>query len=109
TPILVAIVVAFISSWTSIWFLLRYLRTHTTHIFIYYRYALGAILAALLLTSCSAMPEHARYLALSDSYTIGESVAADQRFPVQLATQLKLGEPQIIAKTGWTTDELNAA
>ncbi|HJQ36458.1 MAG TPA: undecaprenyl-diphosphatase UppP, partial [Thermoanaerobaculia bacterium] len=110
TPILISIVVAFVSGWASIWFLLRYLRTHTTHIFIYYRYALGAVLAVLLLTSCSAMPsKDTRYLALGDSYTIGESVAAEERFPVQLAKQLNLGEPQIIAKTGWTTDELNAA
>ncbi|MEO8381896.1 MAG: undecaprenyl-diphosphatase UppP [Acidobacteriota bacterium] len=49
TPILVAIVVAFISGWASIYFLLRYLRTHTTHVFIYYRYALGLVLAVLLL------------------------------------------------------------
>ena len=48
TPILVAIFVAFISGWASIFFLLRYLRTHTTHIFIYYRYALGALMVALL-------------------------------------------------------------
>jgi len=115
TPIMVAIVVAFISGWASIWFLLRYLRTHTTHIFIYYRYALGAILAVLLLTSCSAMPpstQPSRYLALGDSYTIGESVAPEERFPNQLARTLWAGgtpAPQIIAKTGWTTDELNAA
>jgi undecaprenyl-diphosphatase len=50
TPILVAIVVAFISGWASIFFLLRYLRSHTTHVFIYYRYALGLVLAVLLLT-----------------------------------------------------------
>jgi undecaprenyl-diphosphatase len=50
TPILVSIVVAFISGWASIFFLLRYLRSHTTHVFIYYRYALGAVLAVLLLT-----------------------------------------------------------
>ena len=48
TPILVAIVVAFISGWASIWFLLRYLRTHTTHVFIWYRYVLGAVMAVLL-------------------------------------------------------------
>ncbi|HVS33410.1 MAG TPA: undecaprenyl-diphosphatase UppP [Thermoanaerobaculia bacterium] len=48
TPILVAIFVAFISGWASIFFLLRYLRTHTTHIFIYYRYALGALMVTLL-------------------------------------------------------------
>ncbi|HET8775183.1 MAG TPA: undecaprenyl-diphosphatase UppP [Thermoanaerobaculia bacterium] len=111
TPILVAIVVAFISGWLSIYFLLRYLRTHTTHVFIYYRYILGAILAGLLLTSCTAMPSRTdtRYLALGDSYTIGESVPAGERFPVQLAEKLGIPEPQIIAKTGWTTDELDAA
>jgi lysophospholipase L1-like esterase len=51
----------------------------------------------------------ARYLALGDSYTIGESVPESERFPVQLARQLGIGDPQIIARTGWTTDELNAA
>jgi undecaprenyl-diphosphatase len=50
TPILVGIVVAFISGWLSIYFLLRYLRTHTTHVFIYYRYVLGAVLAIMLMT-----------------------------------------------------------
>ena len=48
TPMIVATFVAFVSGWASIFFLLRYLRTHTTHIFIYYRYALGILLAALL-------------------------------------------------------------
>lgn len=48
TSIAVAIVVAFISGYASIWFLLRYLRSHTTHVFIYYRYVLGAIMIALL-------------------------------------------------------------
>ena len=37
------------SALVSIFFLLRYLRTHTTHIFIYYRYALGLVLAVLLI------------------------------------------------------------
>ena len=50
TPILVGILVAFISGWASIYFLLLYLRTHTTHVFIYYRYVLGAILAIMLVT-----------------------------------------------------------
>jgi lysophospholipase L1-like esterase len=55
-----------------------------------------------------------RYLALGDSYTIGESVPEDGRWPVQLAAGLRargiaLGEPRIIATTGWTTDELAAA
>ncbi len=55
-----------------------------------------------------------RYLALGDSYTIGEGVAPDGRWPVALASRLRaegvpLGEPQILAVTGWTTDELSAA
>lgn len=51
-----------------------------------------------------------RYLALGDSYTIGESVDAAECFPNQLADFLKAGglqtEVTIIAKTGWTTNEL---
>ena len=51
------------------------------------------------------------YLALGDSYTIGESVEYKERFPVQLVNKLKLAGfdfamPEIVAKTGWTTDEL---
>jgi lysophospholipase L1-like esterase len=54
-----------------------------------------------------------RYLALGDSYTIGEGVAPSGRWPVQLATALQeaghvVADPQIIATTGWTTDELDA-
>ena len=52
-----------------------------------------------------------KYLALGDSYTIGESVEYIERFPVQLVNKLKFAGydftmPEIIAKTGWTTDEL---
>jgi lysophospholipase L1-like esterase len=55
-----------------------------------------------------------RFLALGDSYTIGEGVAESDRWPVQLARQLRssgiaLADPEIIAQTGWTTDELDAA
>ncbi|WP_244444094.1 SGNH/GDSL hydrolase family protein [Arenimonas donghaensis] len=54
------------------------------------------------------------YLALGDSYTIGESVPEAGRWPVQLAAALRergitLADPRIIATTGWTTDELSAA
>lgn len=53
------------------------------------------------------------YLALGDSYTIGEGVPAAGRWPVQLAARLRdegvpLAEPTILATTGWTTDELSA-
>lgn len=55
-----------------------------------------------------------RFLALGDSYTIGEGVEADGRWPVRLARELRaqgvaLADPDIIATTGWTTDELSAA
>jgi lysophospholipase L1-like esterase len=55
-----------------------------------------------------------RWLALGDSYTIGEAVAEDGRWPVQLAALLRadgiaVEPPAIIARTGWTTDELAAA
>ncbi len=55
-----------------------------------------------------------RFLALGDSYTIGESVPVAERWPVQLTKALRgtstpVEEPLIIAQTGWTTDELNAA
>jgi undecaprenyl-diphosphatase len=49
-PMMIGIVVAFISGWASIYFLLLYLRTHTTHVFIYYRYVVGLILAIMLIT-----------------------------------------------------------
>lgn len=54
------------------------------------------------------------YLALGDSYTIGEGVAEADRWPVQLSRVLSasgvwVAEPEIIARTGWTTDELDAA
>ncbi|MFD0939961.1 SGNH/GDSL hydrolase family protein [Pedobacter boryungensis] len=54
------------------------------------------------------------YLALGDSYTIGEAVSQKESFPYQVTAQLneqglKFGAPKIIAKTGWTTDELQAA
>jgi lysophospholipase L1-like esterase len=56
---------------------------------------------------------YVHFLALGDSYTIGEGVAAAERWPVQLADRLRaegrpLADPHIIAQTGWTTDELIA-
>ncbi len=54
------------------------------------------------------------FLALGDSYTIGEGVPPAQRWPARLATRLRaqghpVDGPRIIATTGWTTDELAAA
>ena len=55
-----------------------------------------------------------RYLALGDSYTIGEGVDPGGAWPMQLARALRaeglaVADPQVIATTGWTTDELDAA
>lgn len=54
------------------------------------------------------------YLALGDSYTIGEAVEPSESFPYQLVELLKakaiqFENPKVIAKTGWTTDELRHA
>ncbi|HLO80302.1 MAG TPA: SGNH/GDSL hydrolase family protein [Chitinophagaceae bacterium] len=51
------------------------------------------------------------YLALGDSYTIGESVPAAENFPNQLVRMMRekgadVAAPDIVAKTGWTTAEL---
>lgn len=88
-----------------------------------YRHRLGAILCIIscmvvgyvLASEVGQNKERrpVRYLALGDSYTIGASVAPAERWPVQLAAQLRasgliVAEPLIIARTGWTTDELMA-
>ena len=59
----------------------------------------------------SITPTERKFLALGDSYTIGESVSEKERWPVQLAKKLRekgqsIGEPLIIATTGWRTDDL---
>ncbi|OEK05567.1 hypothetical protein BFP71_13025 [Roseivirga misakiensis] len=51
------------------------------------------------------------YLALGDSYTIGESVNSSETWPIQLIDSLRVMDissipPRIIAKTGWRTDQL---
>ena len=85
--------------------------------------AAAAIFVAAAVVSCSAGSGSGsgaqrrtplRILALGDSYTIGESVPVTDRWPAQLAAALRergmaVDDPQIIAKTGWTTDELTAA
>ena len=81
-----------------------------------------AVLAACAALGCAGrgtmgegrVSEGVRYLALGDSYTIGEGVGAGERWPSQLAALLRargiaVAEPEIVARTGWTTDELDAA
>jgi lysophospholipase L1-like esterase len=65
----------------------------------------------MMLASAIAQAEtNTRFLALGDSYTIGEGVADNDRWPAQLAHALRrdfrIDAPEIIARTGWTTDEL---
>ncbi len=55
-----------------------------------------------------------RYLALGDSYTIGEGIAESARWPNLLANDLRergiaVAPPRLIATTGWTCGELSAA
>lgn len=71
-------------------------------------------MTTLSMPHTTALQTELRYLALGDSYTIGEAVDEAGRWPRQLALALRregvlVADPRIIATTGWTTDELDAA
>ncbi|WP_396143811.1 SGNH/GDSL hydrolase family protein [Flavobacterium sp.] len=85
---------------------------------------ISCLLLFTLLVSCSANDtvqtsssgKTIKYLALGDSYTIGQSVCETCRFPIQLQTELKnnltskdVFVTNIIAQTGWTTTNLKSA
>lgn len=85
---------------------------------------IGSFLLLSLLLSCSVNDtvqtssngKTVKYLALGDSYTIGQSVCETCRFPIQLQTQIKnslttkdIFITDIIAQTGWTTTNLKSA
>lgn len=65
-------------------------------------------------TTRNVLPDtlvYKNYLALGDSYTIGQSVTASETFPAQTVDYLnqfniKFSQPEIIAQTGWTTTSL---
>ena len=75
---------------------------------------IGCALLISMLSNETLAQVGEKYLALGDSYTIGESVEADKRWPVQLTKTLiangkMIDEPVIIATTGWRTDDLKNA
>lgn len=60
------------------------------------------------------MQKQYTYLALGDSYTIGEAVPVHKNFPYQTVQLLRkeghdVAAPEIIAQTGWTANELQNA
>ncbi len=76
--------------------------------------ALGLFTGSLAMAQQPVKSKPMKFLALGDSYTIGESVAEDQRWPVLLVKELnargqKFSPPNIIATTGWRTDDLKNA
>jgi len=74
------------------------------------RRLLAALLCSQMTATFASDTGAMRFLALGDSYTIGEGVAESGRWPVQLAQALRRNHrilvPEIVAQTGWTTDEL---
>ena len=69
------------------------------------------LFSIFLIIGCSKSQTKIKYLALGDSYTIGESVKENERWPNQLVSRLEKKfnysvKLQIVAKTGYTTGEL---
>ena len=82
----------------------------------YIRTSFALIFIIITLVTLISMTPDKKYtmLCLGDSYTIGESVSEQDRFPMQTVELLKheginFDKPTIIARTGWTTDELALA
>ena len=77
---------------------------------------LGCSSESMMPTTEAAAPKNYKYLALGDSYTIGQSVCETCRFPIQLKDSIgkylntsDTFQVKIIAQTGWTTSNLKAA
>ena len=72
------------------------------------------IVTLTIFSNTNSSAQKMKLLCLGDSYTIGESVLLQENFPYQAVKQLRndgheFNAPEIIAKTGWTTDELQSA
>lgn len=85
-----------------------------------YHYCLSILIVVFSISSCGTFSKSKqnmngkKYLAIGDSYTIGESVPETDRFPEQLVVALNEKDasfqaPEIIARTGWRTDQLITA
>ena len=81
-----------------------------------YYIAVVLSLTVVMNLQCQSVPieKTIRFLALGDSYTIGESVAEDQRWPAQLTSKLAhkgytIEKYDVVARTGWRTDDLRHA
>ncbi|SRX52271.1 SGNH/GDSL hydrolase family protein [Aequorivita sp. CIP111184] len=84
-------------------------------------FKIAIVLMAMVSFSCAVSKKNIsaekttyKYLALGDSYTIGESVCGDCNYPKQLTDSLNKTSNEktsvkIIAKTGWTTTDLLSA
>jgi lysophospholipase L1-like esterase len=71
------------------------------------------IFCSIMLNQEAMSQKSISYLALGDSYTVGEGVPLYESYPYQAVQILRkkgfnLQAPEIVAKTGWTTDELQA-
>ena len=85
------------------------LKKHITTTFLIL--GLSSLVSIVIAQEKENLDKSLTFLALGDSYTIGESVEVDQQWPRQLkraldSIGLKVQEPKIIAKTGWRTDDM---
>jgi lysophospholipase L1-like esterase len=77
----------------------------------FYCFLLGLLVFSSCTKAIDIQNQSSTYLVLGDSYTIGESVKVEERYPNQVVGMLRkegvqIDDPVIIAKTGWTTSEL---
>ena len=84
---------------------------NTSFILTFYKFFILILFTSISGVSEQISNKQIRYLALGDSYTIGENVKPQYSIPYQLSSKLRkngynIKDPVIIAKTGWTTGNL---